>query len=242
MTALAHGSPLGGPRHGGMAARRAVVRWAGRMFRREWRQQLLVVTLLSVAVTGAIGSITIASNAVPADDGDFGSANLVLTFDGSDPQRLHAGLDVFNSLGEPINTPERRLPASGGLLVGGVNAVLQCDGPDFPKTSGPTPTELKIPFTRAGDQLELSWVLPACDDGIDGLPGQAIPARASVPLSTLTQSRCSIRFLGTVPFDIPDPDPSNREGDHWRGTLSYDATLKFSHRCIPRRNGARDCF
>jgi len=30
--------------------------------------------------------------------------------------------------------------------------------------------------------------------------------------------------------------------DHWRGTLSYDATLKFSHRCIPRRNGARDCF
>jgi hypothetical protein len=155
---------------------------------------------------------------------------------------LHAGLDVFNSLGEPINTPGRRLPASGGLLVGGVNAVLQCDGPDFPKTSGPTPTELKIPFTRAGDQLELSWVLPACDDGIDGLPGQAIPARASVPLSTLTQSRYSIRFLGTVPFDIPDPDPSNREGDHWRGTLSYDATLKFSHRCIPRRNGARDCF
>ena len=32
---------LGGPRNGGVAARRAVVRWAGRMFRREWRQQLL---------------------------------------------------------------------------------------------------------------------------------------------------------------------------------------------------------
>ena len=94
MTTLAHGSPLGGPRHGGVAARRAVVRWAGRMFRREWRQQLLVVTLLTVAVAAAIGSLTIASNAVPADDGDFGSANLVLTFDGSDPQRLLAGLDA----------------------------------------------------------------------------------------------------------------------------------------------------
>ena len=91
MTTLAHGSPLGGPRHGGVAARRAVVRWAGRMFRREWRQQLLVVTLLTVAVTAAIGSITIASNAVPADDGDFGSANLVLTFDGSDPQTAPDG-------------------------------------------------------------------------------------------------------------------------------------------------------
>ena len=94
MTTLAHGSPLGGPRHGGVAARRAVVRWAGRMFCREWRQQLLVVTLLTVAVAAAIGSLTIASNAVPADDGDFGSANLVLTFDGSDPQRLLTGLDA----------------------------------------------------------------------------------------------------------------------------------------------------
>ncbi len=64
------------------------------MFRREWRQQLLVVTLLTVAVTAAIGSITIASNAVPADDSDFGSADLLLTFDGSNPQRLHAGLDA----------------------------------------------------------------------------------------------------------------------------------------------------
>jgi len=113
MTTLTHGSSLGGPRHGGVAARRAVVRWAGRMFRREWRQQLLVVTLLTVAVTGAICSITIASNAVPADDGDFGSANLVLTFDGSDPQRLQAGLDAarrsFGSI-EVIGHRSARLP------------------------------------------------------------------------------------------------------------------------------------
>jgi len=113
MTTLAQGSPLGGPRHGGMAARRAVVRWAGRMFRREWRQQLLVVTLLTVAVAGAIGSITIASNAVPADDGDFGSANLVLTFDGSDPQRLRVGLDAarrsFGSI-EVIGHRSARVP------------------------------------------------------------------------------------------------------------------------------------
>jgi putative ABC transport system permease protein len=85
---------LGGPRNGGVPARRAVVRWAGRMFRREWRQQLLVLTLLSVAVAAAIGSITIAYNAVPADDGDFGSASQVLTFDGSDPRRLQAELDA----------------------------------------------------------------------------------------------------------------------------------------------------
>ena len=42
MTTLAHRSALRGPRNGGVAARRAVVRWAWRMFRREWRQQILV--------------------------------------------------------------------------------------------------------------------------------------------------------------------------------------------------------
>src|SRR6266540_2233747 len=92
MTPPARRSALDGPRDGGVAARRAVVRWARRMFRREWRQQLLVVTLLTVAVAAAIGSITIAYNTVPADNGDFGSANRVLSFDGSDPQKLQAGL------------------------------------------------------------------------------------------------------------------------------------------------------
>ena len=52
------------------------------------------MTLLTVAVAAAIGSITIAYNAVPADDGDFGSANQLLMFDGSDPRKLEAGLDA----------------------------------------------------------------------------------------------------------------------------------------------------
>jgi putative ABC transport system permease protein len=93
MSTLAHRSALGGPANGGLAARRAAVRWARRMFRREWRQQLLVLTLLTLAVATAIGSITIAHNSLPANNGDFGSANSILSFDGSDPQRLQAGLD-----------------------------------------------------------------------------------------------------------------------------------------------------
>src|SRR5512133_3902787 len=77
MTTLAHRSALRGRRNGGMAARRAVVRWAGRMFRREWRQQVLVVTLLTVAVTAAIGT-----------------ANQVLSLDPPDPQKFQAALDA----------------------------------------------------------------------------------------------------------------------------------------------------
>ena len=94
MNAVAHPSALGGPKDGGVAARRAVVRWARRMFRREWRQQLLVVTLLSVAVAAAIGSITIAYNTTPADDAEVGSASRLLKFDGTDPRDLAVALAI----------------------------------------------------------------------------------------------------------------------------------------------------
>ena len=94
MTTLAHRSELAGsPRSSAVTARRALVRWSGRMLRREWRQQLLVLTLLSVSVAAAIGSITVVYNAVPADDGEFGSATYLLNFDGSNPRKLNAALE-----------------------------------------------------------------------------------------------------------------------------------------------------
>jgi putative ABC transport system permease protein len=92
MTALAHRSTLRRPANGGVAARRAVVRWAWRMFRREWHQQILVIALLIVAVASAVASVTIAYNSGSADDAEFGSASHLLRFDGADPQKLEAGL------------------------------------------------------------------------------------------------------------------------------------------------------
>jgi len=41
--------------NGGIPARRAVVRWATRLFRRDWRQHLLILSLLTVAVAAAVG-------------------------------------------------------------------------------------------------------------------------------------------------------------------------------------------
>jgi putative ABC transport system permease protein len=116
MTTLAPRAALGGPKEGGVAARRAVVRWAGRMFRREWRQQLLIVTLLTVAVAAAIGSITVAYNTVPADNSEFGSANMVLNFDGSDPRKLQAGLDAAErSFGTLDVIGHRSVSVPGGV-------------------------------------------------------------------------------------------------------------------------------
>src|SRR5918994_1968769 len=96
MTTIAHSSELQGARRGGVAARRALVRWAWRLFRREWRQQILVVTLLTVAVAAAIGSVTIAYNtgADTSNDAEFGSASQLLNLDGGNPRALEESLAI----------------------------------------------------------------------------------------------------------------------------------------------------
>jgi putative ABC transport system permease protein len=146
MTTLAQRSTLGRRRSGRVAARRAVVRWAWRMFRREWRQQVLVTILLAVAVAAAVGSITFAHHTTPNDDGDFGSANQVLTFDGSDPRTLRAGLgfarrsfgtiDVIGhrSLRVPgsVETVEYRSQSPDGVYSGELLALLRGSYPVGP--------------------------------------------------------------------------------------------------------------
>ncbi len=70
----------GRPPDGGAPARRAVVRWAWRLFRREWRQQVLILALVTVAVAATIvGSAVAANDAQPADFG-FGTAQDAVTF------------------------------------------------------------------------------------------------------------------------------------------------------------------
>jgi putative ABC transport system permease protein len=115
MTALAPRATLRGPISGGPAARRPLIRWAWRLFRREWRQQILVIALVTVASAAAIASVTIAYNSGPAEDAEFGSANSLLRFDGADPGKLEAGLaatrDRFGTI-EVIGHRSLRVPGS----------------------------------------------------------------------------------------------------------------------------------
>ena len=56
-------------------ARRALRRWSWRLFRREWRQQVLVVALITVAVAASVYGATAAYNLTPSRAAEFGSAN-----------------------------------------------------------------------------------------------------------------------------------------------------------------------
>jgi putative ABC transport system permease protein len=80
---------------GGIVARRAVARWGWRLFRREWRQQLLVFGLLTVAVAAMVTGTAVAA-AAPGQPGEatFGTATAMITLPGSDP-RLAADIEAI---------------------------------------------------------------------------------------------------------------------------------------------------
>ena len=61
------------------------MRWAWRLFRREWRQQLLVLALIIVAVAATILGAAIATNTPPPANAGFGTANHLVTLPGNDP-------------------------------------------------------------------------------------------------------------------------------------------------------------
>jgi putative ABC transport system permease protein len=102
--------------NGGVAARRAVLRWGWRLFRRDWRQQLLVLTLLTVAVAAAIFSVSAAYNLVPSAEARFGTANHRLDFDGSDPRRLDAEVSAVRGwFGTAEVIGRRPVPVPGSV-------------------------------------------------------------------------------------------------------------------------------
>ena len=72
-------------RGGAGPARRAVARWAWRLFRREWRRQALVLALLALAVAATTVGLGVASNAFNLKaDPVYGTANTVITLPGND--------------------------------------------------------------------------------------------------------------------------------------------------------------
>ncbi len=71
------------PADGGTPARRAVVRWAWRLFRREWRQQFLILALITVAVAATIVGSAVATNDPPPKNAGFGTAQDSVSFTSS---------------------------------------------------------------------------------------------------------------------------------------------------------------
>jgi putative ABC transport system permease protein len=159
-------------RGGGVPARRAVVRWARRMFRREWRQQILAVGVLSLAVAVAVGGASAAYNMAPSRDAEFGRADHRLNFEVStvrDPAALREYLaDVERRLGPIDVIGERRVEAPGSIETFDLRAqdpegalgapMLRLLSGRYPLRSGEVALTDDIAHSlgvRLGDSLEL---------------------------------------------------------------------------------------
>jgi putative ABC transport system permease protein len=79
-------TPSPRPHNGGVPARRAVARWAWRLLRREWRQQLLVLALIVFAVAATFVGATVAADTPPPANAGFGTAHDAATFAGAGAQ------------------------------------------------------------------------------------------------------------------------------------------------------------
>jgi putative ABC transport system permease protein len=77
----------------GIVARRAVFRWGWRLFRREWRQQLLVLSLLTVAVAATVWGASVITNTQLRNPNyaTYGTSAAQVTLPGTDP---HLAADI----------------------------------------------------------------------------------------------------------------------------------------------------
>ena len=230
--------PRTGSTRGGAPARRAVVRWAWRMFRREWRRQILILALLSVAVAATAIGLAIVSNAVQLGaDPTFGTANTVLTLPGSDTQ-LAADLAALQSrLGTIDVVSHLQIPVPGSVTAIDLRAenpagpyvgvTLRLDSGRFP--SGPdqvavtasvaTTFDLHVGsvWNESGRSLQVVGVVENPLDLTDGFallaPGQ-IDSPASVSIF-VNASRGALRS-----FRLPSGQGLDFSG---RGTASKTA-------------------
>jgi putative ABC transport system permease protein len=96
--------------------RRAIVRWSWRLYRREWRQQLLAVLLLLVAVAATTVGLGLVGNVISGDTSIFGTANTRVDVDATVPNAnipaaLAQAKQLFGTV-EVIEHTNVRVPGS----------------------------------------------------------------------------------------------------------------------------------
>jgi putative ABC transport system permease protein len=145
-TALWENPVLAKGGNGGVPARRAVVRWAWRLFRREWRQQLLVLVLVLVAVAATVIGATVATDTPPPANTGFGSAGAMFSVPAPDPH-LAAQLATLRQRSGPVDVIENQtLPIPGSISTYNLRAqnphgpfgqpMLSLSSGHYPATAG----------------------------------------------------------------------------------------------------------
>ncbi len=196
---------------GGAPARRAVVRWGWRLFRREWRRHVLILAMLTVAVAATIVGLGTATNATQLKaDPTFGTASTILTLPGTDLQ-LSADLGVIRAKVGTVDVVAHQQVAVAGSVTnvdlrdqapGGTfdHVTLRLDSGRYP--TGPGEVALTTGTAKLlGLKIGSSWTANGQTRRVVGMvenplnlvdqfalvaPGQAVPPTS---VSILTDYR-----------------------------------------------------
>ncbi|MGA7416799.1 MAG: FtsX-like permease family protein [Acidimicrobiales bacterium] len=137
--------------NGGAPARRAVVRWAWRLFRSEWRQQFLILALITVAVAATIvGSAVATNDPQPANFG-FGTAQDGASFTTYDAHTASVIANLQHRFG-PVEVIENKTLS----IPGSINTYqLRAQDPHGP-FSGPMLSVLSGHLPSGADQVAVT--------------------------------------------------------------------------------------
>ncbi len=122
-------SVLPGSISGSAAGRRVVTRWARRLLRREWRQQILVMTLLALTVAAAAFGVAAAYNVASRPNPQFGSASYLLQFGGAGQKTITADIAAARKAFGTIQLIGRQFVSIPGSTQTVEYRALNPDGP-----------------------------------------------------------------------------------------------------------------
>ena len=95
--------------------RRAMVRWSWRMFRKEWRQQFLVLSLVTIAVAIAVAGSTMTVNAVGSNQPEFGTAGAMARIEVTEARPASASIAAARARFGPVEVIGHQLERIAGV-------------------------------------------------------------------------------------------------------------------------------
>ena len=202
--------------NGGLAARRAVIRWAWRLLRREWRQQLLILALIIVAVAATfVGAAVATTTPVPATAG-FGTAQDRASFSDSGPRLASQIAALQRRFGRVDVIENQALSAPGTVFAYDLRAqnphgpyggpLLSLASGHYPAAPGQVAvtSRLASQFSlRVGD----TWRVGGAARTVVGIA--ANPQNLLDEFALVLPGQVTTPTQTTVLFDAPGVDPSS---------------------------------
>lgn len=148
-----------------MTARRALGRWGWRTLRREWRQQLLVLSLITTAVAAGVFAALAGFNLTTPVDRTYGNGTMRFEMTSSEDATLAALRDHFGGVGVIADKP---VPMPGSIerlnlrwqdpddgLVSPMLALLDGDWPQAADEIALTDDTAELLNAGVGDRVEV---------------------------------------------------------------------------------------